>query len=215
RDAIDTLAQVTQHLPSREQAADFTTALIERPGWPLLQPMPKDPSLLVNPQHPRRPGLHQLANLGHLTTRGETKLSNRLQGLIEPVLQNLDRDEHALEELLETLQSLVGGAERKARQNAERVAQAAEGEHKLHNARRRIEQLIGKDIANRTLPNSVVEWLQQGWQPLLSLLLLREGKDSKRFQGAIKLYRQVLALFGPANSGRQELLPKFQPLLDL
>src|SRR5690606_35039626 len=34
-------------------------------------------------------------------------------------------------------------------------------------------------------------------------------------QGAIKLYRQVLALFSAANSGRQELLPKFRPLLDL
>ncbi len=215
RDAIDTLEQVTQHLLSSEQVADFIKPFIERLGWPLLQLMLKDPSLLFNPEHPGRLVLNQLAKLGQLTTSGETQLSNRLQGLIDPVLQNLDRDEHALEELLENLQSLVGGAERKARQNAERVAQAAEGEHKLHNARRRIEQLIGKDIANRTLPNSVVEWLQQGWQPLLSLLLLREGKDSKRFQGAIKLYRQVLALFSAANSGRQELLPKFRPLLDL
>lgn len=215
RDAIDTLEQVTHHLLSSEQVADFIKPFIERLGWPLLQLMLKDPSLLFNPEHPGRLVLNQLAKLGQLTTSGEAQLSSKLQSLIDPVLQRLDQDEQSLEELLENLQTLVGGAERKARQNAERVAQAAEGEHKLNKIRQRIGQLIGKDIANRTLPNSVVEWLQQGWHPLLSLLLLREGKDSKRFQGAVKLYRQVLALFSPANSGRQELLPKFRPLLDL
>src|SRR5690606_11453563 len=103
RDAIDTLEQVTQHLLSSEQVADFIKPFIERLGWPLLQLMLKDPRLLFNPEHPGRLVLNQLAKLGQLTTSGETQLSNRLQGLIEPVLQNLDRDEHALDELLENL----------------------------------------------------------------------------------------------------------------
>ena len=215
RDAIDTLEQVTQHLLSSAQVADFIKPFIERLGWPLLQLMLKDASLLFNPEHPGRLVLNQLAKLGQLTTSGEAQLTTRLQQLIEPVAKNLDSDEQALDELLESLQTLVGGAERKARQNAERVAQAAEGEHKLHKVRRQVEHLVGKDIANRTLPSSVVEWLQQGWQPLLSLLLLREGADSKRLKGAVKLYRQVISLFSPANSGREELLPRVSPLLEL
>ena len=110
---------------------------------------------------------------------------------------------------------MVDQAERKARLNTQRVAQAAEGGHKLQQARRQIEQMLGKDTAGRTLPQCVVEWLQQGWQPLLSLLLLREGKDSKRFSGAVKLYRQVLLLFSPQNAGREELLERFRPMMEL
>ncbi|MCD8523003.1 MAG: DUF1631 family protein [Saccharospirillaceae bacterium] len=215
RDAIDTLEHVTQHLLSSDQVAGFIKPFIERLGWPLLQLMLKDASLLFNPDHPGRQVLNQLAKLGQLTTSGEAQVASRLQGMIDPVVQNISHDENTLDELLESLQGLVTGAERKARQNAERVAQAAEGEHKLQKVRRQIEHLVGKDSSDRTLPSCVVEWLQQGWQQMLCLLLLREGPDSKRFQGAVKLYRQVLALFRPENSGRRELLNRFQPMMDL
>ena len=190
RDAIDTLEQVTQHLLSSDQVADFIKPFIERLGWPLLKLMLKDPSLLFNPEHPGRLVLNQLAKLGQLTTSGEAQLSSRLQGLIDPVLQNLDRDEHSLEELLENLQGLVGGAERKARQNAERVAQAAEGEHKLHNARRRIEQLIGKDIANRTPAQ------QRGGMAAAGLATAAEPAAAARRQGQQALPGERLSSTG-------------------
>ncbi|MFC3681760.1 DUF1631 family protein [Bacterioplanoides pacificum] len=215
RDAIETIEQVTQNLLSSDQVADFVKPHIERLGWPLLRLMLKDASLLFNPEHPGRLVLNQLAKLGKLTTSGEAQLSKRLSGMIEPLLEKLENNESSLDELMENLQGLVANAERKARKNAERVAQAAEGEHKLQKARRKIEYLIGKDSSGRTLPNCVVEWLNDGWQQLLSLLLLREGVDSKRFTGAVKLYRQVLALFNPKNAGRQELLQRFRPMMEL
>lgn len=215
RDAIETIEQVTQNLLSSAQVADFVKPHIEQLGWPLLRLMLKDASLLFNPEHPGRQVLNHLAKLGKLTTSGENQLSKRLNDLIEPLVANLESDETSLDDLLEDLQGLVSNAERKAKQNAERVAQAAEGEHKLQQARQKIEHLIGKDSSGRTLPNCVVEWLTEGWQQLLSLLLLREGVDSKRFKGAVKLYRQVLALFSPKNAGRKELLQRFTPMLEL
>lgn len=215
RDAIETIEHVTQNLLNSDQVADFVKPHIENLGWPLLRLMLKDASLLFNPEHPGRLVLNQLARLGKLTTNGETQVSKRLNDLIGPVVDNIETDEHSLDDLLESLQGLVGNAERKAKQNADRVAQAAEGEHKLQQARQKIERLIGKDSSGRTLPNCVVQWLQEGWQQLLSLLLLREGVDSKRFKGAVKLYRQVLALFGPNNAGRKELLQRFKPMMEL
>ncbi|MCH2042334.1 MAG: DUF1631 family protein [Saccharospirillaceae bacterium] len=215
RDAIETLEQVTQNLLSSGQLADFVKPHIEQLGWPLLRLMLKDASLLFNPEHPGRQVLNHLAKLGKLTTSGEDQLSKRLNDLIAPLVVNAKSDETSLDDLLEDLQGLVSNAERKARQNAERVAQAAEGEHRLQQARQKIQHLIGKDSSGRTLPNCVVDWLTEGWQQLLSLLLLREGADSKRFKGAVKLYRQVLALFSPKNAGRKELLQRFTPMLEL
>ena len=215
RDAIDTLEQVTQHLLSSDQVAGFIKPFIEQLGWPLLHLMLNDPSLLFNPDHPGRLILNLLAKLGQLTTSGEAQIASRLESLIGPVVSNVSTDEGSLEELLESLQGMVSNAERKARLNAERVAQAAEGEHRLHEVRQQIEQLIGKDSARRTLPSCVVDWLKNGWQPILSLLLLREGPDSRRFKGAVKLYRQVLVLFNADNSGRKELLNRFRPMMEL
>ncbi|ASP38292.1 hypothetical protein CHH28_06180 [Bacterioplanes sanyensis] len=215
RDAIDTLQNVTQNLLQSQQIADFVKPHIETLGWPVLQLMLQDASLLFNPQHPGRQVLNQVARLGQLTTSGQQQLGQRLQVLIEQLQHSEQQDVGAFEALLEQVEQLVRQAERKARQNTERVAQAAEGEHQLQQARRQIEHLIGRDTAGRTLPHCVVEWLQQGWQPLLSLLLLREGEDSKRFSGAVKLYRQVLLLFSPQNAGRQELLERFRPMMEL
>lgn len=215
RNAIDTLEQVTQNLLQHEQVAEFIKPFIADLSWPMMRLMLQDPGVLFNPEHPGRLLLNQLARLGKLTTSGERKLSDHLHQLIDPVTADIESDEHALEELLENIQSLVSQAERKAQQNRERVAQAAAGEYKLQQARRLIERLIGKDSSGRTLPQCVVDWLQHGWQPLLSLLLLREGQDSKRFQGAVKLYRQVLVLFNANNAGRRELLERFRPMMTL
>lgn len=215
RNAIDTLEQVTQNLLHHEQVADFIKPFIAHLSWPLMRLMLQDPSVLFNPEHPGRLLLNQLARLGKLTTSGEQRLSEQLHRFIDPVTANIECDEHALDELLENIQSLVSQAERKAQQNRERVAQAAAGEYKLQQSRRLIERLIGKDSSGRTLPECVVDWLQHGWQPLLSLLLLREGQDSKRFQGAVKLYRQVLVLFNANNAGRRELLERFRPMMTL
>ena len=126
------------------------------------------------------------------------------------------------EELEAQLESLQNGvdimlveAQRRAKMNADRVAQAAEGEHKVERARKKISRLINKDTSGKTLPAIVMEWLEQGWTPLLTLTYLRETSESKRFRGAVKLYRQVLSLFNPTNAGRQELFDRFKPLINL
>mgnify|MGYP003301630086 FL=1 len=137
------------------------------------------------------------------------------------LVKNIDSSSspELLEEQLQYLQSgidtLLVEAERRAKMNADRVAQTAEGEFKVEQARQTITRLISKDTSGKTLPTIVVEWLEQGWKPLLTLILLRESSESKRFRGAVKLYRQVLSLFGPTNAGRKELLERFYQLIKL
>ena len=215
RHAIDTIEHVTRDLLDNPQIADFIKPSISQLGWPLLHLMLNDATLLFNQDHPGRLVLNLLARLGHLTTTGQGKIQATLEELITPLTDDIQNNPQQLDELLESLQTMVGSAERKARKNAERVAQTAEGEYRLAMARRRIDALIGRDISGRTLPNCVVEWLREGWQQMLCLLLLREGPDSVRFKGAVKLYRQTLVLFNSNNTGRRELMLKFAPMMDL
>jgi diguanylate cyclase (GGDEF)-like protein len=217
REAIDTLEHVTQNLVSSEQISDFIKPFIAKLEQPLSMMMLNDPSMMFNPQHPGRVALNSISKLGRMTTTGQDRVSEKL----EVMLQGIDTNSSA-EELETQLQSLQLGvdtmlveAERRAKMNADRVAQAAEGEHRVDQARAKIARLITKDTSGRTLPTIVMEWLEQGWKPLLTLIYLRETIESKRFRGAVKLYRQVLSLFNPSNAARKELLERFYPLIKL
>jgi diguanylate cyclase (GGDEF)-like protein len=217
REAIDTLEHVTQNLVSSEQIPNFIKPFIARLEQPLSIVMLDDPSMMFNPQHPGRVVLNSISRLGRMTTTGQDRVSEQLSTMLQHI------DTNSSSEVLETqLQSLQLGidtmlveVERRAKMNAYRVAQAAEGEHKVDQARAKIARLINKDTSGRTLPTIVMEWLEQGWKPLLTLIYLRETIASKRFQGAVKLYRQVLSLFNPSNAARKELLERFYPLIKL
>lgn len=217
REALDTLEHVTQNLVENEQISDFIKPFIEELEQPLSMMMLNDPSMMFNPEHPGRIALNSLSKLGKMTTTGQDRISEQLKNL----LHNIDNDStpEQLEGQLQSLQSgvdtMLAEAERRAKMNADRVAQAAEGEHRVEQARLKITRLVSKDTSGRTLPAVVMEWLEQGWKPFLTLIYLRETAKSKRFRGAVKLYRQVLSLFNPNNSGKVDLLERFKPLVTL
>jgi len=217
REAIDTLEHVTQNLVKSEQISDFIKPFIAELEQPLSMMMLNDPSMMFNPQHPGRVALNSLSKLGRMTTTGQDRISEKLKAMLSDVDTNSSADQ--LESQFQTLQSgvdvMLAEADRRAKMNSDRVAQAAEGEHRVDQARDKIARLITKDTSGRTLPAIVMEWLEQGWKPLLTLIYLRETVESKRFRGAVKLYRQVLSLFNPNNSARSELLERFYPLIKL
>ena len=217
REALDTLEHVTQNLVGSEQISDFIKPFIEELEQPLSMMMLNDPSMMFNPEHPGRVALNSISKLGRMTTTGQDRVSEKLKSLLHNIDNNSTPAE--LEAQLQTLQSgvntMLTEAERRAKMNADRVAQAAEGEHRVEQAREKIARLISKDASGRTLPAIVMEWLEQGWKPLLTLVYLRESAESKRFRGAVKLYRQVLSLFNQKNSGRIELFERFLPLINL
>jgi diguanylate cyclase (GGDEF)-like protein len=217
REAIDTLEHVTQNLVESDKTSAFIKPLIAQLEQPLSMMMLRDPSMMFNPSHPGRIALNSMSKLGRMTTTGQDIISDQLHQLVKNIDSSSSPEQ--LEEQLQYLQSgiddLLVEAERRAKMNADRVAQAAEGEYKVEQARKTINSLIIKDTSGKTLPTIVMEWLDQGWKPLLTLIYLRESSESKRFRGAVKLYRQVLSLFGPTNAGRKELLERFHQLIKL
>ena len=217
REAIDTLEHVTHNLVDSDKTSEFIKPLITQLEQPLSMMMLRDPSMMFNPTHPGRIALNSMSKLGRMTTTGQDIISDKLQVLMENIDSTSSPEQ--LEEQIQYLQSgidtLLVEAERRVKMNADRVAQAAEGEFKVEQARLTIARLVSKDTSGKTLPTVVMEWLEQGWKPLLTLILLRESSESKRFRGAVKLYRQVLSLFGKTNAGRKELLERFYQLIKL
>lgn len=217
KEAIDTLEHVTQNLIENKQVSNFVKPFITDLEQPLSVMMLHDPSMIFNPHHPGRVALNSLSKLGQMTTTGQERVKEQLQDMLHNIDSSRPYDEleKQFQELQNGVDSLLAEAERRAKMNANRVAQAAEGEHRVDQAKEKVAELINKDTAGKVLPAIAIEWLEQGWKPLLTLLLLREGIENKRFRGAIKLYRQVLSVFNSTNSGRSELLSRVTPLLKL
>ncbi|MDF1761875.1 MAG: DUF1631 family protein [Oleibacter sp.] len=215
RQAISTLEEVARNLLDNPGLPEFVKPAIKKITWPLFQLMLQDPSLLFNPEHPGRQTLNLMGRLGRVTVSGHNRIKDILLESVQPIAEEKNPTAASFNELIDNLQIMIGTAERKIDQKIERVAQSAEGEYRLYMARKRINNLLGQDLSERRLPVCVVEWLQDGWQQMLSLLLLREGSDSRRFRGAVKLYRQILVLFHPNNANNSKLLEKIPPLLEL
>lgn len=212
--AIETLEQITTNLLENEELAEFIRPSIRQISWPLLRLVLSDPAALFNSEHPARILITVLGQLGRLTLVGQDQLQLELEKLIDPLASSEECDLALFEQLLEQLRYLLDNAERRVKQNTERVAQAAEGEYQIYRARQNVQNMLGLDTSAKTLPQSVVDWLYEGWQQILSIHCLREGPDSERFQSAVNLYREIIEVFSPANRGQSKLLQSFIPLAE-
>lgn len=214
RDAISTLEQITQSLLENPELAEFMKPSIYQVSWPLLRLVLRDASALFNAEHPARNIITVIGELGRLTLVGHSQLQQELTQLLEPLCTPEIPSPALFNDVLEQLKYLLDTAERRVRQNTERVAQAAEGEYQIHRARQSVKNLLGQDTADRALPQSVVDWLYDGWQQMLTIHWLREGPDSEPFQASVQLYRDILEVFGPQNRGQSKLLQSFIPMAE-
>ena len=212
--AIETLEQITSNLLENPELAEFIRPSIRQISWPLLRLVLNDPAALFNAEHPARILITVLGQLGRLTLVGQNQLQQELEKLIQPLTSSEECDLALFEQLLEQLRYLLDNAERRVKQNTERVAQAAEGEYQIYRARQNVQNMLGVDTSAKTLPQSVVDWLYEGWQQILSIHYLREGADSERFRSAVDLYREIIDVFSPANRGQSKLLQSFIPLAE-
>lgn len=214
RDAISTLKQITSSLLDNPELADFMKPSIHKVSWPLLRLVLRDAAALFNAEHPARSIITVIGELGRLTLVGHGQLQQEITQLLEPLCTAEIPEPALFNDVLEQLKYLLDSAERRVRQNTERVAQAAEGEYQIHRARQNVKNLLGQDVSDRALPQSVVDWLYDGWQQMLTIHWLREGPDSEAFEASVQLYRDILDVFAPQNRGQSKLLQSFIPMAE-
>ena len=213
-DAISTLEQIIQSLLDNPELAEFMKPCIHQVSWPLLRLVLRDAAALFNSEHPARNIITVIGELGRLTLVGHSQLQQELTQLLEPLCTPEIPAPELFSDVLEQLKYLLDSAERRVRQNTERVAQAAEGEYQIHRARQNVKNLLGQDTSDRALPQNVVDWLYDGWQQVLTIHWLREGPDSEPFQASVQLYRDILEVFSPLNRGQSKLLQSFIPMAE-
>ncbi|MEM7078439.1 MAG: DUF1631 family protein [Pseudomonadota bacterium] len=147
--------------------------------------------------------LNQLARLGNATDVREgidREVGRRVDELLQKVVSDYDRNPQVFSEVVDELHPLVDRQSRAYRGNVERTVRASEGQQKLARARRAVLAEMHERLADREVPELLLELLNPGWRNLLVHTHLRQGPDSHDWRDQLVIVEQLLGQLSGAIS---------------
>lgn len=169
-------------------------------GWfrklelPVLHSLMNDDDLFQRDDHPARQVLNRLARLGFKDHPLTKQQLGAIDKLVERIGQDFDQNPQIFQQALNVLDPFVTKQEQAYQRNLERVRQLAEGEHKLDNARERVQAVLDDRLAGKKVPQPVMSLLEAGWRDLLVKTCLRQGEESDAWHEYLGLIDELLAI---------------------
>jgi len=167
-----------------------TKPIIERLKIPLLKVIMQDPSFFEDENHPARKVVNHLAKMSQLVhTEGGTKnknLERSLNNFVDTITQEFDQSLDTFSDVLVDLQKVTDRQNRAYDRNVERITMACEGQQKVDNARREVDETLDAKFGGKQTPSIISSLLSAGWRDLLVLTLLKEGRESTHWLELLK-----------------------------
>ncbi|WP_138761281.1 DUF1631 domain-containing protein [Pseudomonas lactis] len=195
-DVINLVAMLFEFMLDDSSVPDAFKALIARLQIPLLKVAVLDKSLLSCTQHPARRLLNDIASavIGwsppHDHSRDNLYLC--IEQLVQRLLNEYVEDPAIFSQLLTTFSAFTA-QERTRSERLERHTRDAEQE-RLHTqvARQRVAQVLNRRLAGKTLPASVLQFVQQAWSQVLLVAVLKHGEQSLQWQTALRTLDELV-----------------------
>ncbi|WP_456405647.1 DUF1631 family protein [Thiolapillus sp.] len=169
--------------------------LLVRLQMPVLRIAVQDKGLLTDRSHPVRDLLNNLATTAaHWADEGDYA-GNSVYGHIEQAVQRILGDPEGSVDLWievnQEFEAYILNEERGARVAEERLSQVARGKERLALARQAVDEHVAK-LLPRSIPAPVYQIIDEVWRDVMTLILLREGEDSKEWRKALKVMEQLV-----------------------
>lgn len=224
RSLLDVVGMLFDFILDDENLPEPMKALLGRLQIPLLKVGLQDRRFFSDTQHPARQLLNTLARAGLAWTddgdRSQGSTYGQIESVVMRVLTDFNDDVGIFEKVNEEFHAYLEREQRNATVAEQRLTQAREGQESLQEARVRvtgqIEELLGECMPPECyIPEVVEELLTTGWRDVMLLALLREGEQSKAWQQAIALARELIWSVQPKVElvDRQRLLKAIPELL--
>ncbi len=183
-DTLDLLgmlyAQIQREVRIDGPAADLLTRL----QVPLARAAVNDEAFFIRDQHPARELLNTVAESGAVwlgDDDGDPALLQKLGEVVEHVVKEYQGDEAVFANANRQVQAHLHAAARKAEVTERRQIEAARGKERLEAAKQLAERTIGQLCEAAAPPKFVQTLLREAWSDVLTLTLLRQGKDSEEW----------------------------------
>ena len=195
-DVINLVAMLFEFMLDDRSVPDAFKGLIARLQIPLLKVAVLDKSLLSCTQHPARRLLNDIASavIGWSPPHDQPRdnLYLCIEQLVQRLLNEYVEDPAIFSQLLTTF-STSTAQERTRSERLERHTRDAEQE-RLHIevARQRVAQVLSRRLVGKTLPASVLQFVQQAWSQVLLVAVLKHGEQSLQWQTALRTLDELV-----------------------
>ena len=195
-DVINLVAMLFEFMFDDSSVPDVFKALIARLQIPLLKVAVLDKSLFSCAEHPARRLLNDIASavIGwsppHDHPRDNLYLC--IEQLVQRVLNEFVEDPAIFSQLLTTLSAFIA-QERKRSERLERHTRDAEQERlQVEVARQCVAHVLNRRLVGKTLPASVLQFVQQAWSQVLLVAVLKHGEQSLQWQAALRTLDELI-----------------------
>lgn len=213
-DVVDRFFASMQKNPRLSQEAKQHLLKLE---VPVLKVLLKDEHFFDDRNSSVRAVMNRIAQLGATGTRMSPAIRKKVDGLVQTVVQEFEHDIAVFDHVLKEMDALVEQQNQLYMKNVERVAAAAEGVHKVEQAKVEVSKAINACLKQGKVPPAVVTLIENGWQDLLQLIYIKQGEGSAEWGDALSVLEGLIS-FGndPASPlDMKEILPKIQAGLKL
>ena len=195
-DVTNLVAMLFEFMFDDSGVPDAFKALIARLQIPLLKVAVLDKSLFSCAEHPARRLLNDIASavIGwsppHDHPRDNLYLC--IEQLVQRVLNEFVEDPAIFSQLLTTFSAFIA-QERKRSERLERHTRDAEQERlQVEVARQSVAHVLNRRLMGKTLPQSVLQFVQQAWSQVLLVAVLKHGEQSLQWQAALRTLDELI-----------------------
>lgn len=185
-DVINLVAMLFEFILDDRNIPDSLKALIARLQIPLLKVAVLDKAFFNRGNHPARRLLNEIASaaLGWSEQDSEQRdsLYQKIDSIVQRTLLDFTDDPTIFNELLADFVAFTGSERRRSELLEQRTRDAEEGRARAEAARLQVEQELNTRLMGKTLPEVVVQLLQEAWSKVLLLTYLKNSHDSNEWR---------------------------------
>ncbi len=185
-DVINLVSMLFEFILDDRNLPDSLKALIARLQIPLLKVAVLDKTFFNRGNHPARRLLNEIASaaLGWSDQDSERRdnLYQKIESIVQRTLSEFTDDPNIFNELLADFIAFTGSERRRSELLEQRTRDAEEGRARAETARLQVEQELNSRLLGKTLPEVVVQLLQEAWSKVLLLTYLKSGHDSSEWR---------------------------------
>lgn len=160
---------------------------------PVLKVLLKDERFFDDHNSSVRAVMNRIAQLGAKGATLSPSSRRRVSELVEQIVDQFEQDTQVFDVVLAELDQLIERQNKLYVKNVERVAAAADGVHKVDEAKAAVAQALNNRLSDRKVPSAVSVLIENGWKDLLNLTHIKYGEDSEQWHTYLSVLDRLIA----------------------
>lgn len=189
-DVINLIAMLFECILDDRNLPDSLKLLVGRLQIPMLKVAVLDKSFFSRGNHPARLLLNEIASAalgwGARDDYQRDSLYVRIEQVVQRLLNDFVDDPTIFTDLLLDFQAFTSDERRRSELLEQRTRHAEAGRLRSELARQAVQGALNERLLGKTLPEAVVQLLQQAWSKVLLLTCLKHGVESEEWHAGLK-----------------------------